>query len=144
MQSLAWRIKIGTCLLADGIPFHKLSPKNNLGKLLGPESGNPSFGGKKGVDAVVPEIVDRTFKNYEVRLKDKKVSVMFDGSKILHNLEGTLVLFVEDYEIRILVIGFTRVEKSVSGAEIQAIVMSHLNRVGIRTSNVIFLNSDRA
>lgn len=96
------------------------------------------------MDAVVPEIVDRTFKNYEVRLKDKKVSVMFDGSKILHNLEGTLVLFVEDYEIRILVIGFTRVEKSVSGAEIQAIVMSHLNRVGIRTSNVIFLNSDRA
>lgn len=142
-EIIEWRVKVTKGFLVAGIPFNKLK-KKRFGSLLGSESGQPSLDSPAQLDELIPSIIDSTFKDYIFRLRDAHVAVCFDGGKLNHTVDVTLVTFVENYTIQTLLIGMKRTERSLDHKALAYLVTEHLSRVGIKLLSVVFVNSDRA
>jgi hypothetical protein len=141
-EEIAARVVVFETLAGAGIPMSKLDDKDFL--LLIQKDG-PRLGGRQGVVEVMPFVAERQKEMISKAINGRMVSLFCDGSKANYLVEGDLVRFVSDRgEIVHLCIGLTRVDRSLDGQQLRALVQHHLDSNNILKRQVACMTTDSA
>lgn len=141
-DEIAARVLVFETLAGAGIPMSKLDDKDFLHLI---QKDGPRLGGRQGVLEVMPFVAERHKEMISKAINGRMVSLFCDGSKANFLVEGDLVRFVSDRgEIVHLCIGLTRVDRSLDGQQLRALVQHHLDSNLIQKRQVACMTTDSA
>ena len=141
-DEIAARVVVFETLAGAGIPLSKLDDPDFL--LLVQKDG-PKLGGRRGVVEVLPFVKNRHLELISKALSERMVCLFCDGSKANHLVEGDLVRFVSDNgEIVQICIGLSRIDRSLDGQQLRALVQLHLDSNKISKKQVVCMITDSA
>lgn len=141
-EEIAKRVRVFEVLAGNGIPLSKLDSEDFL-ELI--EGDGPRLAGRQGVLEVQPLVQKRQEEQIRSCLQGRAIGLFFDGSKSNYSIEGIVARFVSDQGvIRHILIGLSRVERSLDATELKGLALHHLEKAGVFMAQVMNATTDSA
>lgn len=141
-EEIAARVVVFETLAGAGIPLSKLDDDDFL-ELI--QKDGPKLGGRQGVVEVMPFVLNRQREMISETIAGRLVSLVCDGSKANFLIEGGLIRFVSSAgDIVQACIGLSRIDRSLDGQQLRALVQHHLDSNMIPKSQVVCMTTDSA
>lgn len=139
-ETLRDRAVVLRSLWVCGIPLNKLDHSEFLALI---ENPHLSLGGRAGVRDMQAAVVCMLQDEVVAAVKDKQVSIFFDGSKVNSPIEGVLARYLdEEYRPVQVCIGVSAVPKTMNQTLLKATIEKHLGEAKIHIKNVVGAISD--
>jgi hypothetical protein len=107
------------------------------------EEPHKSLGGRQGVERVHGFLVDKLLRSLREKVKGRKCSLIFDGSKVNILVEALLIRFLDDScNIQQLVVGVKELVDSLNAAALKDLIQNHMAEAEIHLRDVVAFMSD--
>ncbi len=137
---LASRAHVLKDLFSCGIPVTKVG-NSRLLRLI--EDKHEKLAGVGGLKEMQPTVYRMVMADARAAVKDRRVAIVFDGSKVNFLIEGVLARFLDnDFMPRSICIGAQGVTKSMDNVMIRELLRKHLGDVDIDVKDIVAFLSD--
>ena len=137
-----YRARVVMAFMKSGIPLAKLECPE-LRSLL--EENGHRLTDRRHLMDLVPFVLDQERKRIREELKDKYVSIIFDGTTRLGEVLAVVVRFVVDWSVKQYLVGLQFLQKSMNGEELARELISTLSvMLGIGSNMLLSVMRDRA
>jgi hypothetical protein len=127
-------------LFASGIPVSKVSSAR-FERLI--EQPHEKLAGVGGLKEAQPVVWRKVLADVKASVKDRRVSIVFDGSKVNFLIEGVLARFLDDdFMPHTLCIGAQGVTKSMDNVMMRELLRKHIADAEIEVKNIVGFLSD--
>ncbi len=135
-----YRVKVVSTFLRAGVPLAKIEVFRDL-----LEENAYRLSDRRGMSDLIPFIHSDERQNVKDELKDRKVSVIFDGTTHLGEAMVIVFRFVDSFVIKQYLVRFKTLAKSMTGKEIARELISVLSvDYGITPNRLLAGIRDRA